>query len=116
VGHVQPGVFEALDSFPYVVNSAHGRLGATIEAVSDAAFELSLNEVGEHIADLRRAARDGNVVYLTEGGRRLAAVVPSETEADVTPGRRRLATVSGVLPGFEFDVDVEASRDSWERR
>jgi antitoxin (DNA-binding transcriptional repressor) of toxin-antitoxin stability system len=81
----------------------------------DAAFELSLDEVGEHIADLQQAARDGNVVYLTEGGQRLAVVVPFESEADVTPRRRRLAAVSGVLPGFERDVDVEASRDGWAR-
>lgn len=84
--------------------------------MSEPAFELSLEEVGEHLADLRDAARQGNVVYLTEGGKRLAAVVPFGSEADATPRRRRLAAVTGVLPGFELDVDVEASRDGWERR
>lgn len=27
----------------------------------------------------------------------------------------RLADVVGTLPGFERDIDVEASRDGWER-
>lgn len=88
----------------------------TIEIVSDAAFEFSMDEVGEHVADLQRAARDGNVVYLTDGGRRLAAIVPFEAEAAGIPRRGRLAAVSGVLAGFELDVDVETSRDGWERR
>jgi len=29
--------------------------------------------------------------------------------------RSRLSDVVGTLPGFERDVDLEASRDSWER-
>jgi hypothetical protein len=46
----------------------------------------------------------------------LAAVVPLEQDVDVIPRQRRLAGVSGTLPGFELDVDVETSRDGWERR
>lgn len=83
--------------------------------VSEAAFEFSLDEVGEHIADLRQAAHDGGVVYLTDGGRRLAAVVPIDAATGVTSRRRRLSTVIGTLPGFEHDVDVETSRDGWDR-
>lgn len=83
--------------------------------MSEPAFEFSLDEVGEHIADLRRAAQDGGVVYLTEGGRRLAAVVPIDAATDAAPRRRRLAAVIGTLPGFEHDVDVETSRDGWDR-
>jgi len=29
--------------------------------------------------------------------------------------RSRLASVLGTLPGLERDVDIEASRDGWER-
>jgi len=83
--------------------------------MSEPAFELSLDEVGEHVADLREAAHQGNVVYLTEGGKRPAAVVPVAPATDTGPRLRRLADVTGALSGFEFDVDVTASRDSWER-
>jgi len=83
--------------------------------MAQAAFELPIDEVGEHVADLRQAAQQGNVVYLTEGGRRLAAVVPFDIEDEGKPRRRRLAAVGGTLPEFELDVDVETSRDSWER-
>lgn len=79
--------------------------------MTEAAFELPLDELGEHVAELRYAATHGSVVYLTDGGRRLATVVPFEAEP--TGKRSRLFAVSGTLPGFEHDVDVEASRDSW---
>lgn len=82
--------------------------------MSEPAFEFSLDEVGEHIADLRRAAHDGGIVYLTEGGRRLAAVIPIDAAGE-PPRRRRLSAVIGTLPGFEHDVDVETSRDGWDR-
>ena len=82
--------------------------------MSEAALEFPFDEVGQHIAELRQAARQGGVVYLTEGGRRLAAVVPCDTTQPAA-GTSRLAAVSGVLPGFENDVDVEATREGWDQ-
>jgi len=79
------------------------------------AYEL-LGEVGEHVADLRQAAEHGDVVYLTERGERLAAVIPLHRSARRTGSRSRLAAVVGTLPDFERFADVEASRDSWDGR
>lgn len=44
---------------------------------------------------------------------RVRATGPGRFE--VTRRHSRLQDVVGTLPGFERDVDVEASRDSWER-
>ncbi len=81
--------------------------------MAEAAFEFPLDEVGQHIRDLRRAAREGNVVYLTDGGQRLATVTPLSSARDSDEHPSRLNSVVGTLPGFEQDVDVEASRSSW---
>jgi antitoxin (DNA-binding transcriptional repressor) of toxin-antitoxin stability system len=78
------------------------------------AYEMPLDEVGDHIAELRLAAAHGDVVYLTERGERLAAVIPLHRPAGRQPGR--LATVVGTLRDFERFVDVETSRDDWDRR
>jgi len=78
------------------------------------AHEMPLDEVGQHIAELRLAAAHGDVIYLTEQGERLAAVIPLHNPGARQPGR--LATVVGTMPDFERFVDVEATRDSWDRR
>lgn len=83
--------------------------------MTEPAFELSLDDVGEHITDLRRAAYQGNVVYLTDRGQRLATVIPFPSPETSQSGSSRLAGFIGTLPGFEHDVDVESSRNSWER-
>jgi antitoxin (DNA-binding transcriptional repressor) of toxin-antitoxin stability system len=78
------------------------------------AYELPLGEVGDHVAELRRAAEHGDVVYLTERGERLAAVIPLHRPTPQTTTSRRLAAVVGTLPDFERFVDVETSRDNWD--
>jgi antitoxin (DNA-binding transcriptional repressor) of toxin-antitoxin stability system len=78
------------------------------------AYELPLGEVGDHVADLRRAAEHGDVVYLTERGERLAAVIPLHRPMSRPVASGRLAAVVGTLSDFERFVDVEASRDSWD--
>lgn len=78
-------------------------------------FELPLDELGAHASDLRRAAEQGDVVYLTDAGQRLATVIPFPAGEAAAPGSR-LDGFVGALPGFEDDVDVETSRDSWDRR
>ena len=39
--------------------------------------EIPVEQVPEEIAELARAAARGEIVYLTEDGERLAAIVPS---------------------------------------
>jgi antitoxin (DNA-binding transcriptional repressor) of toxin-antitoxin stability system len=76
--------------------------------------EWPIDEVGAHIADLRLAAQHGDVVYLTERGERLAAVIPLHRKATQRGGG--LADVVGTLSDFERFVDVETSRDDWDRQ
>jgi hypothetical protein len=82
--------------------------------MSQPAYELPLGEVGDHVAELRRAAEHGDVVYLTERGERLAAVIPLHRPSPRMVTSGRLAAVAGTLPDFERFVDVETSRDSWD--
>lgn len=83
--------------------------------MAEAVLEFALNEVGEHVGDLRRAAREGNVVYLTDEGQRLATVMPLRSADLKQRAKSRLDGVTGTVPGFEHDVDVEASREGWAR-
>ena len=45
--------------------------------------EIPLNEAPREIAAVARAAARGEIVYLTEDGQRLAAVVPPELAAEL---------------------------------
>ena len=45
--------------------------------------EIPLDEATREIAAVARAAAGGEIVYLTEDGQRLAAVVPPELAAEV---------------------------------
>jgi antitoxin (DNA-binding transcriptional repressor) of toxin-antitoxin stability system len=85
--------------------------------MTEPAHELPLDDVGEHVSELRVAAVHGDVIYLTERGVRLAAVIPLHRPAGPEPPRTsRLAAVVGTLANFENFVDVEASRDDWDCR
>ncbi len=45
--------------------------------------EIPLNEAPREIAAVARAAARGEIVYLTEDGERLAAIVPPELAAEM---------------------------------
>lgn len=45
--------------------------------------EIPLDEAPREIAAVARAAARGEIVYLTEGGERLAAIVPPELAAEM---------------------------------
>lgn len=77
------------------------------------AFDLPFADIEDHGAEIRRATDNGEVVYLTDHGERLAAVIPLRPKRPAAPVSGRFATVAGTLPDFERFVDVEASRDSW---
>lgn len=84
--------------------------------MGEAAYELPIDDVAAHVTQLRQAADHGDPVYLTDHGRRFAVVLPYAPTAKSLPGHRPLDEVLGTLPGFENDVDVDASRDEWSAR
>lgn len=43
--------------------------------------ELPIPEASDHLSEVAHEAAGGEVIYLTEGGRRLAAIVPAEVAA-----------------------------------
>ncbi|RCG28174.1 hypothetical protein DQ384_23775 [Sphaerisporangium album] len=88
--------------------------------MSTHAHELPLAEVPEHLDDLAAAIAEGEVVYLTRNGRRLAAVVAPEVveavEAHVVPGDlSALDDLIGSAPGLAEATDLQSLRDEWER-
>lgn len=69
--------------------------------------EIPLDEASREVSDAARDAARGQVVYLTEHGVRLAAIVPAELAAELehlTPGEFRELV--------EEFADVQAARES----
>lgn len=55
--------------------------------MSESAQEVPLDEASGHLADVvGRATRSDRIVYLTDHGRRVAAIVPAEEAWFWTPG------------------------------
>jgi hypothetical protein len=52
-------------------------------AYSDGMSEIPLDEASREVADAAHDAARGQVVYLTEHGERLAAIVPAELAAEL---------------------------------
>ena len=45
--------------------------------------ELPIPEARDHLSEVAHEAAGGQVIYLTEGGRRLAAIVPADVAAEI---------------------------------
>jgi antitoxin (DNA-binding transcriptional repressor) of toxin-antitoxin stability system len=45
--------------------------------------ELPITEASDHLSEVAHEAASGQVTYLTEGGRRLAAIVPADVAAEI---------------------------------
>ncbi|MBG0816939.1 hypothetical protein [Planomonospora sp. ID82291] len=86
--------------------------------MSDNAFEVPLNEADGHLPDVITAAAERHTIaYLTDQGRRVAAIVPAdeawywtpgwqaaeaEADADAREGRTRVfATADGLFAEFD---------------
>lgn len=83
-----------------------GRLAAhpTYTAgVTEGAHDIPLDEVDGHLAEVvGRAARGDRIVYLTDRGRRVAAIVPVEDAWYWTPGWQHAEA--------EADADIRDGR------
>ncbi|MEW9531183.1 hypothetical protein [Microbispora sp. NPDC049125] len=71
--------------------------------MSDDAFEVPLSEADGHLPDvITAAARRHTIAYLTDRGRRVAAIVPAEDAWYWTPGWQSAEA--------EADADVREGR------
>jgi prevent-host-death family protein len=78
---------------------------------------MAIPEAREHLADLvHRAAESGSVIYLTDDGRRLAAIVPAgaaaRLEQDTTDDARQRLAEAGLLANVESLPDVRPARNA----
>jgi len=83
----------------------------------DVVSEMAIPEAREHLADVvHRAAESGSVIYLTDHGRRLAAIVPAgaaaRLEQDITDDARQRLAEAGLLADVESLPDVRPARDA----
>lgn len=73
--------------------SVHEWLGMYFGVMVTASTESSTAEVRAHLADVVNAAISGRITYITQRGRRVAAIVPlpvaeqAERDADLPPER-----------------------------
>ncbi|MFI7216736.1 type II toxin-antitoxin system prevent-host-death family antitoxin [Micromonospora maritima] len=81
--------------------------------MSGAPVELSIVEVGNHIADVVSRAHEGDITYVTQHGQRVAAVVPAdlaeaferaEDAIDIAAARAALARISSGETPLSLDV------------
>ncbi|GAA3235269.1 hypothetical protein GCM10020216_056840 [Nonomuraea helvata] len=62
-------------------------VSAYTQDMSDSAFEVPLNEADGHLPEVISAASErGAIAYLTDHGRRVAAIVPADDAWYWTPG------------------------------
>jgi prevent-host-death family protein len=78
---------------------------------------MAIPEAREHLADVvHRAAESGSVIYLTDHGRRLAAIVPAgaaaRLEQDTTDDARQRLAEAGLLATVERLADDRPDRDA----
>lgn len=57
--------------------------GMTVEPLPEIPDEITVTEARKMLGELAEAAESGRVIHLTKRGRRIAKIMPEQSEADV---------------------------------